>query len=123
MKGVGEPVILCGHDHLPASMPLPGGRLVVNPGSVGLQAFTDDTPRPHAIETGLPQARYCVVARGSEEGGAGNAAPGAVPWRVEHVEVEYDQDAASFFAIRHGRPDWAYWLLSGSALNNKKVLL
>ncbi len=38
--------------------------LVVNPGSIGMPAYTDDTPVPHAIETGAPHARYAVVTCG-----------------------------------------------------------
>ncbi len=121
LKGVEEPVILCGHDHLPGTLPLPGGKLVVNPGSVGLQAYTDDLPRAHAVETGLPQARYCIVSRKESGTGAKRRREDGFPWKVVHVEVEYDLDAASFHALRNGRPDWAYWLLSGTALNGRNV--
>ena len=44
-------LILCGHTHLPRTVRLDDGRLVVNPGSVGLQAYMDDLPHPHRIET------------------------------------------------------------------------
>ena len=37
-----------------------GDVLVVNPGSIGMPAYTDDNPVPHAIETGTPHARYAV---------------------------------------------------------------
>ncbi|MBC7455449.1 MAG: metallophosphoesterase family protein, partial [Massilia sp.] len=35
-------LILCGHTHLPKSVYLDDNRLIVNPGSVGLQAYYDD---------------------------------------------------------------------------------
>lgn len=37
---------LCGHTHLQRSMKLDDGRLIVNPGSVGLLAYEDDRPFP-----------------------------------------------------------------------------
>lgn len=122
LKGVDTPVILCGHDHQPATLPLPGGRIAVNPGSVGLQAYTDDHPRDHIVETGLPVARYCVVSkeRGGD-GGRGGSALRRAGWRVELIGVDYDHEAASFQALRNGRPDWAYWLISGRAINGGKA--
>lgn len=94
-------LILCGHTHVPRSMQLDGGRLVVNPGSVGLQAYDDDLPYPHKAENGTPHARYAVV----ERTGAG--------WSVEHYAVAYDWQAAAEVAARHGREDWAYALRTG----------
>jgi len=94
-------LILCGHTHVPRSMQLDDGRLVVNPGSVGLQAYDDDLPYPHKAENGTPHARYAVV----ERTGAG--------WSVEHYAVAYDWQAAAEVAARHGREDWAYALRTG----------
>lgn len=94
-------LILCGHTHVPRSMQLDDGRLVVNPGSVGLQAYDDDLPYPHKAENGTPHARYAVVER---TGGA---------WSVEHYAVAYDWQAAAEVAARHGRADWAYALRTG----------
>lgn len=59
-----QPVLLCGHDQTAATVWLPGGRLIVNPGSVGLPAFEDDVPCPHVMQAGRPHARYSVVWRG-----------------------------------------------------------
>ena len=100
---VRQPVVLCGHDHAPRTARLPSGKLVVNPGSVGLPAFTSETPYPHAMETGTPHARYSVICRGE----AG--------WLVEDIAVPYEWDAASHVAMEHGRPDWAGWLATGRA--------
>jgi predicted phosphodiesterase len=50
---VSHKLFLCGHTHVPRTVEL-GGRLIVNPGSVGLQAYADNAPVPHVMETGSP---------------------------------------------------------------------
>jgi len=96
-------LILCGHDHTPGVLALADGRLVVDPGSVGLPAFEDDLPWPHAMQTGSPHARFCVVSETSGH------------WAVEPVAVEYEWEKAARQADRNGRPDWAAWLRTGRA--------
>jgi len=56
-------LVLCGHTHVPRMVQI-GPVLVVNPGSIGMPAYTDNGVIPHAIETGAPHARYAVVTRG-----------------------------------------------------------
>ena len=102
-----ERVVCTGHTHVPRVVRTPDGRLVVNPGSVGLQAFEYDVPRPHFIEVGSPHARYAIVDTGS----------GAEP-RVELRSVPYDWDAVAADAARAGRPDWAHALATGFALRS-----
>jgi predicted phosphodiesterase len=94
-------LILCGHTHVPRSVLLDDGRLVVNPGSVGLQAYDDDHPYPHKAENGTPHARYAIVERT------------ASGWAVEQYAIAYDWNAAADVAQRHGRPDWAFALRTG----------
>lgn len=94
-------LILCGHTHVPRAVRLDDGRLVVNPGSVGLQAFAADLPCPHKAENGTPHARYAVVERS------------ATNWSVEQYAVAYDWDAAAEMAQRNGRPEWAFALRTG----------
>lgn len=101
MRGVAHGVILCGHTHIPRVMRLGDGRLVVNPGSVGLQAYDDDHPHAHIVENGTPHARYAVLARMS----AG--------WRVEMRLVPYDHESAARLADSNGRPDWSRALRTG----------
>jgi predicted phosphodiesterase len=96
-------LLLCGHTHIPRTVES-GGRMIVNPGSVGLQAYADGLPVPHVMETGSPQARYAVVER-SETG-----------WRVEHVAIDYDVESAAQAAEHNGRPDWAFRLRTGRAI-------
>lgn len=100
---VEQPVVLCGHDHVPHTVYLPDGRLIVNPGSVGLAAYTDDLPFPHAMEAGSPHARYSIITK--YEAG----------WRVENIAVPYDWESAADMALKIGRPDWAEWLKRGRA--------
>jgi len=94
-------LVLAGHSHFPGRLEC-GGRTVVNPGSVGLPAYDDDTP-PHAMSAGTPHARYAIVR------------PCEGSWDVEFVSVEYDWNAAARMAAENGRADWAKWLGSGVA--------
>ena len=103
LGAVAQPVILFGHDHLPAWMSLSGGRQAINPGSVGLPAYRDDLPFPHAMENGSPHARYSVVRR----------SPSGLT--VENIAVAYDWQNAAATADKNGRPDWAFALRTGFA--------
>jgi len=93
--GVEARLVLCGHTHLPRTVRLENGMLIVNPGSVGLQAYDDELPFPHVIETGSPHARYAVV---SEDRG---------DWQAELLSVDYDWEGAARIAQSRGRDDWA----------------
>src|SRR5258706_3125884 len=50
LAGEASPLIACGHTHVPRSVRTRRGQLIVNPGSVGLQAYDDDRPFYHVIE-------------------------------------------------------------------------
>jgi predicted phosphodiesterase len=94
-------VILCGHSHLPGVRRLADGRLLVNPGSVGLQAYEAEQPFPHRVETGSPHARYaCLDKRDGT-------------WTAELVAVAYDWERAAARAERNDRPEWARALRTG----------
>jgi len=99
------PVILCGHTHVPRIVRLGDGRTVINPGSVGLQAFSDLEPFNHSTETGAPHARYAVLER----------AKAADAWQASFRIVAYDWDGAAARAAEKGREDWAEWLRTGFA--------
>ncbi len=99
---VGPPLLLCGHTHIPKVV-AQGGRLIVNPGSVGLQAYEDDAPFAHRMETGSPHARYAVLE------------PAESGWRVDIVQIAYDQESAARAALRNKRPDWAHRIRTGRA--------
>jgi predicted phosphodiesterase len=95
------PLILCGHSHIPRITQLSTGQLIVNPGSVGIQAYAGHHPIPHTLEMGSPHARYAIA----ESTPAG--------WRVDLIAVPYDWHAASRLAAAHGRADWALALATG----------
>jgi predicted phosphodiesterase len=101
LQGTDQRLFLCGHDHLQRKMLLPDGKLVVDPGSVGLPAYADDHSHPHAMESGSPHARYAIIGRSAED------------WVVEQVVIPYDWRAAADRARSNGREDWAEWLMSG----------
>ena len=94
-------VILCGHTHLQRAMTLGDGRLIVNPGSVGLPAYSDDRPYPHRVESGTPHARYAIVS---------NAGRG---WTADLIRVDYDWEQAARDAEANGRSDWSSALRTG----------
>jgi predicted phosphodiesterase len=101
LRGVAHGLILCGHTHMPRLLRLADGRLIANPGSVGLQGFDDDHGHPHVIETRAPHARYALFERG------------AAGWNVSLRVVAYDWEAAARRAEREGRRDWAAALRTG----------
>jgi len=103
LAAVRQPVVLCGHSHVPHAVAVLGGPLVVNPGSVGLPAYTADAPRPHAMEAGTPHARYALLSRAGD----------ADAWAVAHIAVPYPWEVAAAAARANGRPEWARWLESG----------
>jgi hypothetical protein len=76
-------------------------RIVVNPGSVGLQAYDDELPFKHYIEAGTPHARYALIECDADT------------WKVQLRQVGYDHEAAARQAEANGRGDWADALRTG----------
>jgi len=103
LDGVSQAIVLCGHTHIPRCVRLPDGRRVINPGSVGLQAYYDIHPVPHVVQTGSPEARYAIIER-----------KGSDDWSVDLRKVRYDHGAAADLARRNGRRDWAAALHTGT---------
>ncbi|MGA2398578.1 MAG: metallophosphoesterase family protein [Steroidobacteraceae bacterium] len=100
-RGCDASLILCGHSHIPRVMRLRTGQLVINPGSVGIQAYTGHDPGPHVVEVGSPHARYAIL-ESTPQG-----------WKADLVAVPYDWDEAATLAARNGRQDWARALATG----------
>ena len=91
--------MLCGHSHIVRAVGLDDGRLVVNPGSVGLPAYTDIEPVKHSMQMGAPYARYAYSTQGRR----------VEPWQVSFRVVAYDWNAAAEPSRERGRgaKDWA----------------
>ena len=94
-------VLLCGHTHISRVVQLSEKVLIVNPGSVGLAAYTNEFPEPHVMETGSPSARYAILDRQDDD------------WIVELISVSYDYPKAVEQARRNNRPDWGVGLETG----------
>jgi predicted phosphodiesterase len=94
-------LILCGHTHTQRAVQLDDGRLVVNPGSVGLQAYQWDVPRPHKMEMNTPHARYAVLEKTGDS------------WSAELIALTYDWESAARHAEQRDRPEWAMALRRG----------
>lgn len=103
-KGCRARLIACAHSHRPREVHLRDGRLAINPGSVGLQAYPAKWPHTHIIENGTPHARYAIATREGSD------------WSVEFIAVEYDWDTAAAVAESNRRADWALALRTGRVL-------
>lgn len=98
---VGRAVVLCGHSHRQSVTQVPGGCLIVNPGTVGCPAFADP-PAASRLEHRSPHSRYAILTRRGSR------------WSVELLALDYDWDEAARVANRNGFPRWAAALASGA---------
>ncbi|MCP4571790.1 MAG: metallophosphoesterase family protein [bacterium] len=94
-------LIICGHTHTPRTVLLDSGQLIVNPGSVGLPAYTDDEPVAHAMENFSPHAAYAMIEKCADG------------WTVQNILVPYDYRKAAAEAKKQNRDDWAWFLSTG----------
>src|SRR5579863_127145 len=104
LAGAAQPVIVCGHTHIPRLVRLANGQTIVNPGSVGLVAYSDDTPVPHAMQNYSPDASYAILEK----------TPSG--WDATFRNVPYDTREASRTAAELGRNDWAYQIATGRVI-------
>ncbi|MEO1293865.1 MAG: metallophosphoesterase family protein, partial [Pseudomonadota bacterium] len=100
---VRHPLVLCAHKHVPRTVRIHTGQMIVNPGSVGLPAYWNDEPCLHAVEAGTPHARYAILQ------------PVPSGWDVAHVAVTYPWDLAAEMARQAGREDRAQFIATGRA--------
>ncbi|MCQ4161034.1 metallophosphatase family protein [Roseomonas sp. GC11] len=91
--GLPHGLLLCAHSHRPRALRLSGGRLLLNPGSVGCPAYEDDSP-PHLMEAGLPDACYAVLEREGAQ------------WRASFRFLPYDTTRMVALARAAGREGW-----------------
>ena len=108
LNGIDSTVIICGHTHIPRTVTLSTGQMVVNTGSVGYPAYEDDLPILHKMQTYSPHASYAIIKCVDTEQ--------AKYWQTEHIKVPYDYEAAAKLASMNGREDWAFALRTGRVL-------
>ena len=99
-----QKLILCAHSHVPRWVRVTNHQWILNPGSVGLPAYSLLLPFPHKMEVGSPSAKY-AIAQKVEEG-----------WSVCHFSIPYDYEKAAIAAEKHGFNDWATTIRTGYAI-------
>jgi predicted phosphodiesterase len=100
-EGIDAQVILCGHTHIPRVVRLRDGRMIVNPGSVGLPGYDGRGPISYVVEVGTPHACYAILEH----------APGG--WCATIRYVPYDTAAMASLARSRGMPGWANAIATG----------
>jgi len=100
-KNVKERIILCGHSHVNRVIYLSNGKMIVNPGSVGLPAYLGNAEYRFAMESMTPHAKYAII---TSDGDGIN---------VEQVNCTYDWYDAAQIARENGNENAAEFLLHG----------
>ncbi len=100
-EGVDAPVILCAHTHIPRVLQVPGGPMILNPGSVGCPAYDDENPAYHHMQTGTPNASYAILEKQAD------------CWTASKRSIPYPFEEMARCAERQGRKDWARALRTG----------
>ncbi len=108
LNGIDSSVIICGHTHIPRTITLSTGQIIVNTGSVGYPAYEDDLPILHKMQTYSPHASYALIECVENEQGR--------RWQTQHIKVAYDYEAAAKLALKNSREDWAFALRTGRVL-------
>lgn len=94
-------LILCGHTHLPRIVQLSTDQLVINPGSVGLQAYCDEEPFKHCMENYNSFASYSIIEKEPQG------------WVINQLSIPYDFDSAIKDCKKRKRSDWAHYCKMG----------
>lgn len=115
LGGQKSEIIFCGHTHIPRSVMLNAQQLIINPGSVGLPAYTDAKPVIHSMENFSFHANYALVDYCFDD--KENAIQYSVQHNsVQHIKVPYDYPSAVKKAKQRNRDDWAHFLATGRKL-------
>ena len=104
LAGQESKLICCGHTHTPRAVHLSSGQLIVNPGSVGLQAYSDEEPVVHSMENFNHHASYSIVEKVNSA------------WVVQNIKVPYDYQLAVNESKKRNRSDWVHFLSTGRRL-------
>jgi len=105
LDDISSKFVLCGNSCIPRCSNLSSGQVVINPGSVGLQAFKGSYPVEHTIENNTPDASYVILTVEDDKYG------------IELVKIAYDFEKAALKAVENEREDWAYALRTGKVAN------
>ncbi len=101
LSGIEQGLVACAHSHVPKMVRV-NGTYILNAGSVGLQAYTDDVPESHAMQNYNPYPSYLNLSIDSGE-----------VMVAEIIRVHYNFEKAAKTAERNHRKDWARWLRTG----------
>lgn len=104
LRGIERKYIFCGHNHLAGVKELEDGRVIINAGAVGIQAYDDDVPYYHIMQSGTPQAHYTLFELNGDS------------WSANDIAVDYDYESAAKLAEKNNRSDWAHWLRTGRVI-------
>lgn len=100
-SGITERVILCGHSHVNRVIHLSNGKMIVNPGSVGLPAYLGNGEYRFAMESMTPHAKYAIITVDGAK------------ITVNQINCPYDWSAAAEAARKNGNENVAKFLLYG----------
>jgi len=100
LSRVMENIVVCGHSHLPRTIKTKN-KIIINPGSVGLPAYSDTLPVPHKMESLSAHAKYAII----------DINPDGI--NIELNAIAYDYEAAAHAAEINNREDWAKWIRTG----------
>jgi putative phosphoesterase len=107
--GIKERVILCGHSHVNRVIWLSNGKMIVNPGSVGLPAYLGNAQYRFAMESMTPHAKYAIITVDGDS------------ISVNQINCPYDWEAASEAARKNGNENIAKFLLYGRMPKDLRV--
>ncbi len=95
-------IVLCGHSHISRIIDI-GNKTIINPGSVGLQAYDDELPIPHKMESFSTLAHYSILRYNDNL------------LKIDHIAISYNYENAALMAAKNNRLDWAKWIKTGRA--------
>jgi putative phosphoesterase len=100
-KNIKECIILCGHSHVNRVVYLSNGKIILNPGSVGLPAYLGNGEYRFAMESMTPHAKYAIITVDGND------------INIDQVNCTYDWNEAAKMAKENGNENWANFLLHG----------
>jgi len=108
-KHIKQRIILCGHSHVNRVVYLSNGKIILNPGSVGLPAYLGNGKYRFAMESMTPHAKYAIITAGGDH------------ISIDQVNCDYDWNAAAEAARKNGNESAAKFLLYGRMPKDLRV--